>query len=412
MKKIENNAALAVQECAELAKWIEQNKELLIDILLPIESQETVNDEIFKSIDALNNVTKEGISDFMPVGNGATFFPINLPFYSLVIFGIIPGIFAEKMFIRPPELMRGYMKRIFAALPKMRLTQGLELCNCDRTEFMEDYVDKSKFVLFTGTLKNANIIRKKIRKDQVFIFNGQGINPVVISADANIALAVDKTCEVKRFNSGQDCAAADSIFVHADVYEAFKEKLVADLDQLHVGAYKEGATIGPLADPSHTLIAAEHLFKWRHSIGYGGQIDIHNAIAKPTIVECATVEDANLKELFSPIWHLCKYETEEDLRKYFDQPAYREYAMYVSLFGTSAYLAQQQHTIVLEDQIIMDVERGNKEYGGYSIGASFVQFNGKTEARPILISREIKRAFFSVDQDNIDDTTLEVAAHA
>lgn len=411
MKKIVNKSVSAVQECAELATWIEQNREVLVEILLLIESKETVDDEIFKSIDALNNVSKEGISDFTPVGNGATFFPINLPFYSLVIFGIIPGIFAEKMFIRPPELMRGVMRRIFAVLPKIRLTQGLELCNCDRTEFMEDYVDKSKFILFTGTLKNANIIRKKIRKDQAFIFNGQGINPVVIAANADISFAVEKTCEVKRFNSGQDCAAADSIFVHAQVYEVFKSHLIEHLESLQVGSYKDGATIGPLADPAHTLIAAEHLLKWRHSISYGGHIDVRNAIVKPTIVECSSVEEANLKELFSPIWHLCRYETDDDLKQYFEQPAYREYAMYVSLFGTNDYLAEQEHTIVLENKIIMDVERGNKEYGGYSIGASFVQFNGKTVSRPILISRELKRAFLSAQQDN-KDSLMEIVAHA
>lgn len=411
MKKIVNKSAFAVQECAELATWIGQNRGILEKLLQPIESKETVDDEIFKSIDALNNVAKEGIFYFIPVGNGATFFPINLPLYSLVIFGIIPGIFAEKMFIRPPELMRGVMKRIFEALPKSRLTQGLVLCNCDRTEFMEDYVDKSKFILFTGTLKNANIIRKKVRKDQAFIFNGQGINPVVIAEDADISLAVEKTCEVKRFNSGQDCAAADSIFVHAKVYDAFKARLIEDLEELHVGAYKDGATIGPLADPAHTLIAAEHLFKWRHAISYGGHIDVLNAIVRPTIIETFSVGEANLKELFSPIWHLCRYETDDDLKQYFEQPAYREYAMYVSLFGNNDYLAAQEHTIVLENKIIMDVERGNKEYGGYSIGASFVQFNGKTESRPILISRELKKAFLPAEQDN-DNSIVEIAAHA
>jgi hypothetical protein len=67
--------------------------------------------------------------------------------------------------------------------------------------------------------------------------------------------------------------------------------------------------------------------------------------------------------------------------------------MYVSLFGTSNYLTNQTHTPVLKGKTVIEAERGYLEYGGSGMGSSFVQFNGRTDARPILISREIVKAF-------------------
>ncbi len=68
-----------------------------------------------------------------------------------------------------------------------------------------------------------------------------------------------------------------------------------------------------------------------------------------------------------------------------------EYSMYVSLFGNLKYSEKINHSIILKNKIVNDVERGNSPYGGYGSKASLVSYNGKTESRPILISREISR---------------------
>lgn len=388
-------------DCGVLAAWISRNREALIAVLLSIQSKEAADDEIYKSIDALMNVSRENIPDCHPVGNGATFLPVNLPLYSLVIFAIIPGLFAKKIYVRPPELMRETTASILSLLPKTQLTQALELCFCTRATFMKDYVSDSQFIVFTGTLKNANIIRKSARKDQLFIYNGQGVNPIVITSSAYLASAIEKACKAKRFNSGQDCAAPDAILVHTQVYEAFMEGLLKQVKLLRIGRYKDGAAIGPLIDSAHPLKIAEHIHKWRHCIYYGGKIDVKDAIVSPTIIECPSVAEANTKELFAPIWHVCRYQSDDVLQQYFEQPAYRQYAMYASLFGQSEYLLGQKHTLIINNEIVMDVERGNDEYGGHSIGASFVQFNGATVSRPILISRELKCAFSSILKPSI-----------
>ena len=392
--EIPRSVVTAREACLNLAAAIERHGAALREILRSIESEETIEDELFKTLDALCNLEREGVTDYAVVGRGAAFMPLNLPLYSLVIFGIIPGLFAHEVYMRPPELMRNVVSRLLDVLADDPLVRRLQACNMERRSFLETLVADSAFVSFTGQLKNANVVLAKIRKSQLFLFNGQGANPLVVAADAPLDAAVKKACAVKRFNSGQDCAAPDIVLVHGSVFEQFVQGLCAEVGALRVGSYAEGATIGPLLDPRQVLFAAEHLLAWRDGIVAGGSVSLKDGIVWPTVITSALEPGpVNRSELFAPIWHVCRYDDDQRLPHYFDHPQYRQHAMYVSLFGTSEYLERQTHSRVLHGRTVIEVERGYLEFGGHAPGASFVRFGGNTGARPILISREIRRAF-------------------
>ncbi len=70
-----------------------------------------------------------------------------------------------------------------------------------------------------------------------------GSDPFVVLDDADLDLAAEKGALSRLMNSGQACINAKRFIVHQDVYEAFKEKLVAVVDS----KYKVGENIGPLA---------------------------------------------------------------------------------------------------------------------------------------------------------------------
>lgn len=380
--------------CADLSKCIQEHRKHIEDVLRSVESQETIDDELFKSLDALHNVDREAVASYAPVGDGAVFLPVNLPLYSLVLFGVLPGLFADRVWIRPAERMRSVIAGLIAILAADTRVQRLKLCQVQRREFIDTRVSTSAFVIYTGRLHNAHLVRSALREDQLLLFNGQGVNPVVVAPDADLQVAVRKTCDVKRFNSGQDCASPDVVLVHDTVYDSFVESLCHDVDRITIGSYADGADVGPLLEPKQVLFAANHLHEWQRRIVSGGSVCLKRGIVQPTIVT-SSLEDGrvNRTELFAPIWHVCRYKDDEELREFFEHPHYRQHAMYLTLFGSSRYIDTQKHTTVLREHTVMEAERGYLEYGGSALGASFVQFRGATAPRPILVSREIRRAF-------------------
>ncbi|WP_127900359.1 NAD-dependent succinate-semialdehyde dehydrogenase [Solirhodobacter olei] len=76
-----------------------------------------------------------------------------------------------------------------------------------------------------------------------------GNAPVLVLKDADIDTAVEGTMLAKMRNLGEACTAANRIYVHADVADAFTEKLTAKMAALKVGnGLTEGVDVGPLVN--------------------------------------------------------------------------------------------------------------------------------------------------------------------
>jgi aldehyde dehydrogenase (NAD+) len=379
-----------LERFAELAGRIERARGDLTALLRNIESQETIDDELFKSIDALRNADIEAPYFGRKLATGASFLPLNLPLYSLVLFGVLPTAVVERLSVRAPARLGDVVGRIGVVLGIPEAFPGLRISSASREEFVRDHTSSADLVIFTGKSGNAQKLRPHLRKDALFLFSGRGINPLVIAADADMEAAIAKTAKVKLFNSGQDCAAPDCIFVHAsrsrELLDGLRERLAAVV----VGRYDDPRVrVGPLIEIDQLSLAAKHLAENRENLVFGGVVDFLAGIVHPSIVFYPRFEKANSAELFSPVFFVTEYDSEAQLRSYFDSSQYRQNAMYVSLFGTSTTLAAQRHSIVLRDRIVNEVERGNLEYGGFSAGASFVQYGPDVKAQPILVSREV-----------------------
>ena len=65
---------------------------------------------------------------------------------------------------------------------------------------------------------------------------------------------------VPGYRSGPDCLAANRIFVHRDIYDAFLDKYAKAISELHVGnGLDEGTEIGPLMHDRAVAKCAEHV---------------------------------------------------------------------------------------------------------------------------------------------------------
>ncbi len=74
-----------------------------------------------------------------------------------------------------------------------------------------------------------------------------GNAPFVVTADADVAAAVEGAMIAKFRGSGQACTAANRFYVHADVADEFIRQFAAAVTALKVGpAYDESSQVGPL----------------------------------------------------------------------------------------------------------------------------------------------------------------------
>lgn len=377
--------------CASLAALLRAKEEDLIEILLEYESFETAYDEVWRSLDCVENIDKE--MEWLSAATAdrmCTFFPVNLPLYSLVVFALVPSFMAREVIIRPPLLMRDVLNRIWNELELANLFPNIHFVHVDRNLFTEGYASVSDVILFTGRYHNARAIQEMC-PDALFIYNGAGVNPVVVTDTADIMQAVHKTIEMRAFNSGQDCAGSDVIFVHQDIAEAFKEPLLEEIKKVPVGDYTDKSVrVGKIVKADQLPAVQAFIEAHAPSVLYGGTVDLEAGIVHPTVIMKRIEEISTLSatEFFSPVFYVVVYRDEGDLKEYFSRPSYSDNAMYVSLFGSPPSF-EIPNSIVLENKIVNDVERGNTPYGGYGPKANYVSYQGRTVSRPLLISYEI-----------------------
>ncbi|KAK4610634.1 2-aminomuconic semialdehyde dehydrogenase [Fulvia fulva] len=377
--------------CAAYAKHLHKNHHAIATVMTAYQSYSVTADEIERSIECLTSIDE--IKRHLVTGRTkrvCTFFPLNLPVYSLVLFAVVPSLISDEVFLRPPQKMIPVFRQLLGSLCLAEFFPNIHVSFSDRETFVRELVADADVTIFTGKESNVRLVLQKTRKNSIFLFNGWGCNPIVVAADADIAKAASKAAEAKLFNARQDCAGPDNILVHKSVADQFLAQLQHKVSQAKVGSYSDpDVLVGRIAEDSALVRLASFLLKHQDKIVYGDGIDFANTIVWPTTIVAPLAEQTNYEEFFSPIFYINIFDDDDQLARYFDSPQYKANDMYVSLFGTSAYVKTLTKSIVYHEQTILDVERGNHAYGGYSFGASFVASNGMTDPRPILVPKEI-----------------------
>jgi hypothetical protein len=172
-----------------------------------------------------------------------------------------------------------------------------------------------------------------------------------------------------------------------------------------VGHYRDrNCRVGPISDPEDLVRIQKLLVEHKEWIDPStpGIIRTEDAILEPTIICKPLIKGGNFTEVFAPIIFVQKYEQDEDLIQYFENPYYARNAMYISLYGKSKYITSLVEKPI-EGKIIHDsmsilhnihlhmkgVERGTQPYGGYGYSASSISINGKIICKPTLPQRDI-----------------------
>ncbi len=192
----------------------------------------------------------QGIWKRVPIGPCSFISPFNFPL-NLAAHKIAPAIAVGCPFVMKPAsrtplgaIIMGEVlaetdlpKGAFSILPAHR--DGADL-------FTQD--DRLKLLSFTGSPAVGWDLKAKAGKKKVVLELG-GNAAVVIDNDADLDDALERVIFGAFYQSGQSCIGVQRIIIHADIYDHFRDMLVAKTRTLLSGDPKDRNTfIGPMID--------------------------------------------------------------------------------------------------------------------------------------------------------------------
>lgn len=145
-----------------------------------------------------------------------------------------------------------------------------------------------------------------------------GSDAFIIMPSADIDSAVQIGVDARTKNNGQSCIAAKRFIVHADIYDAVRDRLATKFDALTVGdPMQDGTDIGPLVNDEAveelTSQVENALSQGARRVTGAEAIDKDGCWFKPGIIESITPEmDAYAQEMFGPVAMLFKVDSLDD----------------------------------------------------------------------------------------------------
>jgi aspartate-semialdehyde dehydrogenase len=173
---------------------------------------------------------------------------------------------------------------------------------------------------FTGSTEVGRLIAAQCAPTMKrLVLELGGHAPLIVFDDADVDRAVEITVDAKFATSGQDCLAANRIYVQRALMPAFTEKLAARIAALRVGAGLDPETeVGPLM---HDRAVAKVAAQVQEAVARGARVVVGGAVHPdmalaymPTLL-VDVPEDALImaNETFGPVAALSVFDTEAEV---------------------------------------------------------------------------------------------------
>jgi acyl-CoA reductase-like NAD-dependent aldehyde dehydrogenase len=258
----------------------------------------------------------QGIWKRVPIGPCSFISPFNFPL-NLAAHKVAPAIAVGCPFVMKPAsrtplgaLIMGEVlaetdlpKGAFSILPAHR--EGADLFTTD---------DRLKLLSFTGSPGVGWDLKARAGKKKVVLELG-GNAAVIVDRDADLDDALERVIFGAFYQSGQSCIGVQRIIIHAEVYDRFRDMLVAKTATLVAGDPKDRATfVGPMIDVKE----ASRLDGWiAEAVADGARLlcggKRDGAMLEATLLENVSREAALYREeAFGPVALLSKFERFED----------------------------------------------------------------------------------------------------
>ncbi len=173
---------------------------------------------------------------------------------------------------------------------------------------------------FTGSTEIGRLITTKCAPTMKrLIMELGGHAPLIVFDDADLDRAVKIALDAKFATSGQDCLAANRIYIRRPLYARFCEAFAARIETLKVGSgLEDGVEVGPLMHARAMAKVEEHvadaLAKGARLLAGGKRHPAGPLFYRPTLL--ADVPDDALimrEETFGPVAAVTSFDTEDEV---------------------------------------------------------------------------------------------------
>src|SRR6478735_1990256 len=173
-----------------------------------------------------------------------------------------------------------------------------------------------KAISFTGSVAVGRQVREEAttRGKRVQLELG-GHNPLIVMADADLDRAVEASYAGAFWSAGQKCTATRRIYVQDEVYDTFREKLLARVDRGKVGDPADpDVEVGPIVSEKQfdDILAAIERGKSEGGavIAGGERADDEGWVVAPTVFEgVGDKAFLSCEEVFGPVTSLYRFAT-------------------------------------------------------------------------------------------------------
>jgi acyl-CoA reductase-like NAD-dependent aldehyde dehydrogenase len=261
-----------------------------------------------------------------PYGVCGFIFPWNFP-YLLFMWNIMPAIAAGNTAVVKPS--------------EVTPLSSLYLCKLAREAGIPDGVINVvvgegasvgsaivehplvKRMSFTGSTSVGKMVAEKCATRPIpckLELGGKGA--AVVFNDCDLEKAVEGLTGAITFNTGQVCCTATRWFVHADIYDAFKQKAVSALESIKIGSGLNAETgMGPLV----SAVQQERVLGYyQKGEADGANILLHGKkvtdagkeggfFVSPCLMEGDTDNTCYREEIFGPTAYLVKFTDEDEV---------------------------------------------------------------------------------------------------
>ncbi len=331
----------------------------------------------------------------VPIGACSFISPFNFPL-NLAAHKVAPALAVGCPFVLKPASLTpigaiiigevlaetDLPKGAFSILPARR--DGADLFTTD---------DRLKLLSFTGSPGVGWDLKSRAGKKQVVLELG-GNAAVVVDADADLDDAASRIVFGAFYQSGQSCIGVQRILIHEEVYDAFREKLVAATRDLKTGDPKDDDTfIGPMISEKE----ATRLEGWIDAAREAGAVVLCGGKRDGAMLEATLLEDVprNLdvvqQEAFGPVAILSSF---SDFDAALDEVNDSAFGLQAGVFTRDLYKAQRAwNTLEVGGVVIGDVPSWRVDhmpYGGVKdsgLGREGIRFamEDMTEIRLMVV---------------------------
>ncbi len=312
-----------------------------------------------------------------PIGVVGVITPWNFP-VAIPIWKIAPALIYGNTVVFKPALEASVTAaKVIECFNEAGLPNGVvNMVNGEGEVIGQQIVDNPQIngITFTGSDKTGKIVGQgALNRGAKYQLEMGGKNPVIVTKDADIDLAVDATISGGLRSTGQKCTATSRVIIEESIYPTFTEKLLKKVKEITVGNGLHPDTwMGPSVSEKQLNTVLDYIEIGKNegaTLIHGGNRLMDNGLDQGFFVEPTIFEDVTTdmriaqEEIFGPVLALMKV---KDLEEALTIANDVDFGLSASIFTTNI-----QKMLTFIDDMEAGMVRINAESAGVELQAPF-----------------------------------------